>query len=248
MRPERPSPRRARESIRRVTEDQVPALAVRGRLSAGSAARRRAPRRARPRRRARSRFARIALAAPPASESTNVALAGAARERLDPERARARVQVEHREALDRAEHAEQRLAHAVRGRPRGRAARRAERRACPPNCARDDPHAAIGSTSSAPKRRSSASRSSAFSGSASSGSARSSSIEARARALQQLGVLRQARDPELGQPATAWCRAGRPPRAASGRSRPAGSRRAPRRPPPAAGCASWLCESENSRQ
>src|SRR5205807_99994 len=43
---------------------------------------------------------------------------GAARERLDPERAAARVEVEHARAPDLAEHREERLTHLVRGRPR----------------------------------------------------------------------------------------------------------------------------------
>jgi hypothetical protein len=71
-------------------------------------------------------IARIAAAA----ASTNVASAarGSARERLDPQRARAGEQVEHACVRDpRGEDGEQRLAHAVRGRPRVAAGRRLQR-------------------------------------------------------------------------------------------------------------------------
>ena len=59
-----------------------------------------------------SRFARIARHAAP-SVSTNDAAPRAAGQRLEPERARAGVEVEHRRAVDRAHEVEERLAHAV---------------------------------------------------------------------------------------------------------------------------------------
>ena len=52
--------------------------------------------------------------------STKTAARGAARERLEPERARAGVQVEHGRAVDRADQVERRLADEVRRRPRRR--------------------------------------------------------------------------------------------------------------------------------
>ena len=64
----------------------------------------------------------------------------AARERLEPHRAGARVEVEHRGAVERADEVEDVLAHAVGRRPRVEARRRLDR--VPPVRAGDDPHAA----------------------------------------------------------------------------------------------------------
>ena len=80
--------------------------------------------------------------------------ARAARQRLDAEGARARVEVEHALAVERAEDREQRLADAVGRRARVPAGRRGEPPA--PERAGDDPHAATGLASTA--RSSSASR------------------------------------------------------------------------------------------
>src|SRR5215207_5323221 len=82
-----------------------------------------------------------------------------ARERLDPQRARAREEVEHALAVQRAEDGEQRLADAIGRRAGVGAGWRGE----PPASVRagDDPHAAIGLAST----RSSASASRAYSGS-----------------------------------------------------------------------------------
>src|SRR5215218_5301064 len=63
---------------------------------------------------------------------------GAPRERLDPQGAGAREEVEHRFALQRAEDGEQRLAHAVGGRARVEPPRGLQ--AAPPEGAGDDPH------------------------------------------------------------------------------------------------------------
>jgi len=90
-------------------------------------------------------------------------LGGPARQGLDAQRARAGEQVQHPQALDVAEGGEQRLAHAVRGRPGPRAAGRDQ--APPPELSGDDAHppifpaadgrrgrgqAGIGSSASAP--------------------------------------------------------------------------------------------------
>src|SRR3954451_21769170 len=74
----------------------------------------------------------------------------AARQRLDPARARAGVQVEHPGAGHVAQHREERLAHAVRRRSRARAARRGQ--AAPLELAGDDPHR--GSSPNASRARS----------------------------------------------------------------------------------------------
>jgi hypothetical protein len=63
---------------------------------------------------------------------------GAARERLEAHRARARVEVEHRGAVDRTEDVEDVLAHAVGGRPGVAAFRRVDGVAA--MRARDDAH------------------------------------------------------------------------------------------------------------
>ena len=113
-----------------------------------------------------------------------------ARERLDGERARAGEQVEHARAVERAEHREQRLAHAVGGRPRGAAARRPQAPAA--EAPGDDPHAATGSASTS----ASASASSACSGAASAGSARSSAAArawARSSSARVVGQAREAK-------------------------------------------------------
>ena len=65
---------------------------------------------------------------------------GAARERLEPDRTRPRVQVEYGRTVDRADDVEDVLAHAVGGRPRVLARRGTDRMALPR--AGDDPHEA----------------------------------------------------------------------------------------------------------
>ena len=84
-------------------------------------------------------------------ESTSVASRRAARERLDRQRARSREQVEHPLARERPEDREQRLAHAVGGRPRRAPAGRDQRRsadAIPRSLA--SAHARIGACASLP--------------------------------------------------------------------------------------------------
>ena len=66
--------------------------------------------------------------------STKTQLAGAARERLEPERARAGEEVEHVRAVDRPDQVERRLADEVRRRPRRVALRRVDPAA--PRCRR----------------------------------------------------------------------------------------------------------------
>ena len=67
---------------------------------------------------------------------------GAAGERLEPERAGARVEVEDGRVVDRADEVEERLAHAISCRPRVRPPGR--RDPASPVCSRDDPHAGRG--------------------------------------------------------------------------------------------------------
>ena len=97
-----------------------------------------------------SRLARMTSIARP-SRSTSVAVCGPARERLDAQRARPGEQVEHPGAVERAEHREQRLAHAIGGRPRVAAPRRPQPPAA--EAPGHDPHAATGSFSAASSSR-----------------------------------------------------------------------------------------------
>src|SRR5581483_7697144 len=82
-----------------------------------------------------------------------------ARDRLERERARAAEEVEDAKAADVAEHREDRLARAVGGRPDGARAPRRARDAPAAERAGDDPHAAIASARSSPKRARAASAS-----------------------------------------------------------------------------------------
>ena len=73
----------------------------------------------------------------------------AARERLDAERAGARVEVEHVQPLDRPEQVEERLAHAVRRRPRRGSAWRGD----PPSLVRAGDYAHAQSATGRPEGR-----------------------------------------------------------------------------------------------
>ena len=123
------------------------------------------------------------------------------------------------ERLDARARPSRRTGRAPAGPPRHRGSRTAPRGPCrrsggwraarrlqparPSELAGDDPHhAGIGSRSE-PKRSTTAPRSSACSGSASAGIARDQLVGPRAGALEQLGVVGQAGDAELGQPALA---------------------------------------------
>ena len=144
--------------------------------------------------------------------------------------------------VDVAEHREQRLAHAVGGRPRRPAPRRLQAPAA--EASRDHPHRPHRSPSAAPRRRGRAGlrrdrlerlgaepplervgRAARARAPAARGRPRRSPRAQRPRALEQLGVLGQARDLELRRSRTGACRPARPPCAARGRSRPGGSRR-----------------------
>ena len=110
------APEALRQAVWRVEEDEIvvaslPAAARRNRSASARRTSASPP--------SASRLACTAAIAAGA-ESTNVAARGAARERLEPERARPREQVEHPRVLHAiAQDREQRLAHAVGGRARG---------------------------------------------------------------------------------------------------------------------------------
>ena len=185
----------------------------------------------RPRARARRGCARSPRS-PPARESTNVALGGPARQRLDRQRARSGEQVEHpRRPSTDTEDREQRLADAIRrsggsrrAAPRGRA-----RGSCPRS--RASPQSAL-TRGSAPSRlgavavRSASAEQRVLGLDSSSGSRVDHARPAgRARPLEQLCVRGQLGEPDVREPVTAGCRSARPRRAAEGRSRPARNRR-----------------------
>ena len=161
----------------------------------------------------------------------------AARERLDPERARAGVEVEHARARRRRRAS--RRAPRARGRRSGACARRAAPRSrrplnSPATTLTPLAHAGIGS-SSEPKRATTASRSSACSGCLEAagrpaGSRPRGRARARAARRPRAAARRGTRAARAGA-----CRARRRRRAARGRSRRAGSRRARRRSPRARG-------------
>ena len=117
--------------------------------------------------------------------STNVASRGAARERLDAQRARAGEQVEHARAVERrrgCENSASRTRSAVGRVARARAAPRSRR---PPKLPGDDPHAADRLDARAPKRVERLGRAARARALASSGSAREQRRRARAGALEQ---------------------------------------------------------------
>ena len=174
---------------------------------------------------ARGRAAATLPSAGRVSRSTRTAARGAARERLDRQRAGAAVEVEDAGALDPlAERREDRLADAVGGRPHLPAARRdqasapsALRRSRLSLDRRTTRSQGIGSAAPAPKRRRAASSSGPSAGSSSEPWRRSSASTSLASLEQQRRVVGQLGDGEARQAAAGGCR-GSPPRRAAPRS------------------------------